>query len=270
MTHTGQTSANADSRFAPDTFAPHPHRSAPTRLFLAQARIESILFLRHGEQILLSLIIPLGLLIGLSLMPVPLEDPVHMVFPMSMAIALMSAGFTGQAIAVAFDRRYGALKRIGASGVPTWALIAGKVAAVGAAVATQLLLLTIVAVFLGWKPVWMGLPISIAFIVVGVAAFTSLGLLLGGTLGSEMVLAMANTAWFILMGAAVFATMFGQFSPSEEAWMTLIPSVALTRGFQDAVVHGHFNLLAFAVLLAWGVLGSALALRFFKFTMDSD
>ncbi|PKZ40670.1 multidrug ABC transporter permease, partial [Kytococcus schroeteri] len=103
-------------------------------------KIESLLFLRHGEQQLLSMVIPLGLLIGLTL--IPGDDASHAVtriFPMALAIALMGAGFTGQAIAVAFDRRYGALKRIGAAGVPTWALIAGKVVAVCIVVLLQVL-----------------------------------------------------------------------------------------------------------------------------------
>lgn len=256
--------------FPPGTFTPQPRPARPQRLLLAQARIETLLFLRHGEQQLLSLLIPTGLLIGLTLMPVPLDEPIMSIYPMSMAIALMSAGFTGQAIAVAFDRRYGALKRVGVSGVPMWALIGGKICAVCIVVLLQLFILTLIATFLGWSPQAAGIPIAFLFILSGVATFTSLGLLLGGTLSSEMVLALANTAWFILMGAAVFGTMFSDPSLSEHTWLSFIPSVALTHGLQDAVVNGHFNSLAFLVLLGWSLLGTFLALRYFKFTMDSD
>ena len=47
-----------------------------------------------------------------------------------MALAVISTAFTGQAIAVAFDRRYGALKRLGATPLPVWGIIAGKSLAV--------------------------------------------------------------------------------------------------------------------------------------------
>ncbi|KAB3523681.1 multidrug ABC transporter permease [Corynebacterium sp. zg254] len=237
----------------------------------SQAKVESLLFLRHGEQQLLSMIIPLGVLIGLSLLPiVDMEDPVHRVFPMSMAVALMGAGFTGQAIAVAFDRRYGALKRIGASGVPKWALISGKVVAVLAVVAVQVVILTAVALLLGWHMSLPGLPAALIIGVVGVAAFTSLGLFLGGTLSSEMVLALGNTIWFIFMGAAAYVTMATELSESATRFLMLIPSVALMEGLQDAFTDGAFNILAFVILAGWGVLGAGLALKTFSFTMNSD
>ena len=166
---------------------------------------------------------------------------------MALAIALMGAGFTGQAIAVAFDRRYGALKRIGAAGVPTWVLIAGKVLAVGVVVCLQILVLTVVAIILGWHGSAVGLPIGLLFVVVGVAAFTSLGLLLGGTLSSEMTLALANTLWFVLLGAAAFVTMVPDLSGLPRTLLGLFPSVALTDGLRDAG-HGSFNTFACGVL----------------------
>jgi ABC-2 type transport system permease protein len=263
-------SRQATGRFSPGQFTPRPRQAPTGRMLLAQARIETLLFLRHGEQQLLSLVIPLGLLVALSLIPlVPLDDPVQSIYPMTVGIALMSAGFTGQAIAVAFDRRYGALKRIGACGVPRRILISGKVLAVGAAVLVQLVVLTVVALLLGWSPSATGALPALLFTVVGVATFTALGLLLGGTLSSELVLALGNTIWFVLMGAAVLTTMDTDIPGPVEAALGVLPSVALTDGLVDAA-SGSFNLPALVVLAAWGVVGGALAVRFFSFTMDDD
>lgn len=257
-------------RFTPGQFAPNPRQAPAGRMLLAQAKIETLLFLRHGEQQLLSLIIPLGLLISLSLVPmVPLDDPIQRIFPMTVGIALMSAGFTGQAIAVAFDRRYGALKRIGACGVPRKVLISGKVLAVTAAVIVQLVVLSIVALLLGWSPSAAGVLPAVLFILVGVATFTALGLLLGGTLSSEMVLALGNTIWFLLMGAAVVSAMDPDIPDAAHAALRLIPSVALTDGLVDAGA-GTMNLVALLVLAGWGLVGGLLAVRFFSFTMDDD
>lgn len=263
-------SRQTSGRFAPGQFTPDPHQAPTGRMLLAQARIETLLFLRHGEQQLLSLVIPLGLLVALSLIPVvPLDDAVQNVYPMTVGIALMSAGFTGQAIAVAFDRRYGALKRIGACGVPRRVLIAGKIMAVGAAVLVQLVVLTAVALLLGWSPSAAGALPAALFILVGVATFTALGLLLGGTLSSELVLALGNTIWFVLMGAAVVAAMDTDLPGPVHAGLRVLPSVALTDGLVDASA-GTMNLPALLLLAAWGVVGGALAVRFFSFTMDDD
>ena len=258
-------------RFVAGTFAPDVRRANSASILRAQSKMESLLFLRHGEQQLLSLIIPMVMLIGLSLLPGLMEEKnVQQIYPMTLAIALMGAAFTGQAIAVAFDRRYGALKRIGASGVPTWALIGGKVCAVAVVVAVQVVILTITAAVLGWSPQLSGIGYAIVVGLFGVAAFTSCGLLLGGTLSSEMVLALSNTVWFIFVGAAVFSTMASGLSEGTAQALKFIPSVALTDGFSAAMNHGQFDWLAVLILLGWAIIGTALTFKFFSFTMDTD
>lgn len=257
-------------RFPVGTFEPAPKQASFVRMLLAQTKIESLLFLRHGEQQLLSLIIPVGLLLGLALVPiVPLEDPVARAFPMVLAVAIMGAGFTGQAIAVAFDRRYGALKRIGAAGVPTSALIAGKIAAVLIVVAIQVLILTVVALLLGWSPPGLGLVIAVIFLILGVGCFTSLGLLLGGTLSSEMVLALANTIWFVLLGAVGYSTVASGLGPQAQTLLQLIPSVALAAGLEESFAGG-VDWFAIVVLAAWAVGGALAARKLFTFTIKGD
>lgn len=257
-------------QFPVGTFTPKPQPASFGTMLRAQAKIESLLFLRHGEQQLLSLIIPVGILLGLSLISaVPLDDPLERAFPMTLAVAIMGAGFTGQAIAVAFDRRYGALKRIGASGVPTPALIGGKIIAVGVVVAIQLILLSIVALLLGWTPTVTGFAIGLVSAILGVGAFTALGLLLGGALSSEMVLALSNTLWFIMMGAAGYVAVASDLSEPIRTALTLIPSVALTEGFL-AGFAGSFPWFPNVVLLGWTILASLAARKFFSFTIQDD
>lgn len=244
--------------FPTGTFTPNTGRAPIRRMVLSQARIESLLFLRHGEQQLLSLIIPLTMLIALSLVPL-IDDAITKVFPLTLAIAIMSAGFTGQAIGVAFDRRYGALKRIGASAVPPWTIIWGKIIAVLAVVTLQTALLTVTALVLGWSMPAAGLIPAAITMFIGVAAFASLGLLCGGTLGSELVLALANLIWFALLGTASYIMLRGG---SGLEW---VPSVALAKGLSISFT-GAFPAFEIGVLCVWLVLGVLGASRFFRFT----
>ena len=260
------TRTGGEPRFAPGTFTPDPRQAGAARMLLAQALIEARLFLRHGEQQLLSLVIPLGSLIALSLLPLlDVEDPVEVVLPLTLAISAVSAGFTGQAIAVAFDRRYGALKRIGASGVPRWVIIAGKVFGVLAVSAVQTILLSGTALVLGWRPDPLTLPVAILTLIVGIAAFTALGLLMGGTLSSEIVLALANLVWFLLIGTASYIQIRADGIGDWADWTVIIPSVALTQGLTGGLAGG-FPAVELLVLAVWAVIAGAVTVRVFKFT----
>lgn len=244
--------------FPVGTFVPDTGRASTVKMVLAQARIESLLFLRHGEQQLLSLVIPMTMLIALSTLPL-IQDPLPKVFPLTLAISAMSSGFTGQSIGVAFDRRYGALKRMGASGVPAWTIISGKIVAVLAVVTLQTVLLSTTALLLGWTVDPTTLFAAAVTLAFGVAAFASLGLLFGGTLGSEMVLALANLIWFILLGTASYVMLRGG---SGLEW---VPSVALAQGIARAF-DGGIPTLEIGVLACWFLVGGISASRFFRFT----
>ncbi|WP_085550034.1 ABC transporter permease [Corynebacterium pollutisoli] len=251
------------TRFSTGTFAPAPRRAPQARMIAAQGRTETILFLRHGEQQLLSVIIPLVALVLTATMPMFSEQTsLAQLLPMVLAIATSSSGFTGQAIAVAFDRRYGALKRTGASGVPASTIIFGKVIAVAAMSALQILLLGSVALFLGWRASPGGVVLGLVILLLGITTFTALGMLMGGTLSSEMVLALANLIWFVLVGALGWVV----FSHGLDAagWYTAIPTVALAAGLTDAFA-GVVPWLEIAVMAAWAVVASVLAVRWFRF-----
>lgn len=122
-----------------------------------------------------------------------------------LTLSVMGTAFTGQAIAVGFDRRYGALKRLGGTPLPPLVIIAGKILATLVLVAGQSILLGAIAALLGWRPDPAGLAVAVVMIVLGSIAFSAMGLLLGGTLRAEIVLALANLIWFVLIGAAGLA-----------------------------------------------------------------
>jgi len=253
--------------FPAGTFRPDPRPNSVPRMLAAQYGLELKLLLRNGEQLLLTMFIPITLLIGLTLLPLGSfgEHRVGVFVPAIMALAVISTAFTGQAIAVAFDRRYGALKRLGATALPVWGIIAGKALAVVTVVFLQALLLGGIGLALGWRPHPVGLLLGAVIIALGTAGFVAMGLLLGGTLRAEIVLAVANLLWFVFAGLGAL-TLETQAVPRAVALVArLTPSGALTEALSQAMTLS-VDWFGIAVLAVWGGLSALAALRWFRFT----
>jgi ABC-2 type transport system permease protein len=264
--------AHAQPRFAPGTFTPAPGRGKLGRMLFVHARVEASLTLRHGEQILLTVLIPMALLIGLSLLNIlPATDlgstsKVDWITPRIFALAVMSSAFTGQAIALGFDRRYGVLKRLSTTALPPWLLVAGRVVAALVVVLLQAVALGIVAALLGWSPSPSGLAIGLVFLLVGTLSFGALGVLLGGSLRAEAVLALANIIWFVLLLAGGILLAPTSLPAGVGDVVMLLPSGALAEGLRSALVDGSFSWGPLGVLAVWAVAAGALASRTTKLT----
>ncbi|MHA6800416.1 ABC transporter permease [Bounagaea algeriensis] len=234
-----------------------------------QTRIETLLILRHGEQVLLTLIIPLLMLIGLSLLHLgDLPEPrVDSVTPRILALAVMSTAFTGQAIALGFDRRYGVLKRLAATALPRWTLVSGRVLATLLVVAIQAAVLGVVAALLGWSPHLPGIAPAVLMLVLGTLSFGGLGVLVGGTLRAEIVLALANAVWLVLVFAGGLALPAEQLPAHLGTIVGYLPSGALAEGLDAALLHGAPpGWGPVLVLLAWGAVTGGLAARTTRLT----
>lgn len=249
---------------------PAPGAAPRSRMLAAQAHLELSLTLRRGESVLLTLIIPIGLLVFFSavdVLPTTTESAVDFLVPGVLALAIMSTAFTGQAIATGFERSYGVLKRLGATPLPRSILLAGKTLAVLAVEVVQLVLLIGVGFALGWDPGASALGIGwVALLVLlGTAAFSGLGLLMAGTLRAEATLAAANGVYLVLLlvGGVVFP--LAELPGWLRAVAEILPTAALSDGLRavlaDGAGPGAGNLV---VLAAWAVGAPALAARTFR------
>jgi hypothetical protein len=109
-------------------------------MVVAQGLMEARLLLRNGEQVVLALVIPLLLLTVGAVAPgidLGTQRRIDVLAPGILALAVMSTAFTSLAIATSFERRYGVLKRLGASPLPRTGLLAGKLLAVAIVEALQ-------------------------------------------------------------------------------------------------------------------------------------
>lgn len=254
----------------PDHAARGPVRAAPAhRRILAQARFEAGGILRNGEQLLLSLVLPIIVLLGLSLTGIldvlgigtGGRSPVAVAAAGVLGLAIASTAFTGQAIATGFDRRYGVLRQLATTPLGTSGLIWGKLLAVLAVVLVQFALIAVIALVLGLDAPVDPFAVGLAGLL-GTAVMLTWGLVLGGALRAEATLALANLLWVLM--AAVGGLVVAQAG----LWGALVrftPSGALGDAMRAAVLDGTVDLRALAVLLAWTVLGLLAARRWFDF-----
>ncbi|MCN9239649.1 ABC transporter permease [Streptomyces sp. RY43-2] len=233
----------------------------------AQAALETKMLLRNGEQLLLTVVIPTLLLVLFSSVDVVdtgSGKSVDFLAPGILALAVMSTAFTGQAIATGFERRYGVLKRLAASPLPRWGLMAAKTVSVLVTEVLQVVLLTVIAFALGWSP--QGNPLAVLLLLIlGTAAFSGLGLLMAGTLKAEATLAAANLVFLLLLVGGGVVVPLDKFPSGAEDVLGLLPISALSEGLRDVLQHGAGmpwgNL---GILAVWAVLGLAAAGKFFR------
>lgn len=251
----------------PGTFTPDAGAAPLPRMLLAQAGIELRLALRQGEQVLLTLIIPvlvtLLLVLG-SLIETDGSGRADYFVPGILALAVVSSAFTGLAIATGFERKYGVLKRLGATAMPRSVLLGGKTLAVLGIQALQLSVLVVLGLILGWQP--RGSVVgAVVIVLLGTAAFAALGMVLAGTLRAEATLAAANLVWFLLLIGGGLLLPLSRLSEGAAPALQFLPSAALADGLRAVFQDGSALPIAPAlILLGWSVVGFAAAVRWFR------
>jgi ABC-2 type transport system permease protein len=252
---------------APLDFSPAPGAAATRSMFAAQTRMELRLLLRNGEQVGLTLVIPLLLEFFFNLpLLYSLNTPrrIDFVVPSVLALAVMSASFTGLAIATGFERKYSVLKRLGATALSRPVLLAAKTAAVALLQVLQAALIAGFGLVLGWHPAgnaaW-----AVLLIALGTATFGGLGLLLAGTVRAEVTLAAANLVWLVLLFAGGIAIPLDRYPTAAADVLRYLPSAALSDGLHQVLQHGGgLPVRPVLTLLVWAVLALPAAARWFR------
>ncbi len=246
----------------------------PATIVRSQAGLEWRLMMANGEQILLTLIIPVVLLVGLSLTEFVSLDAdtrigrLDILVPGVLALAVMSSAFTALAISTGFDRRSEAIKFLGTTPLSRTGLLMAKTIAVLGVLVVQLAVILVTAFLLGWRAEGTAL-LSIPLIVLGTLTFTALGLALAGVLRAEATLAAANAVYvLLLLGGGVIVPS----SDFPEPWNDLVgvlPSAALADGLRQTMstsLDAATLLGCGVVLLVWAIIGSFIVRKWFKWT----
>ncbi|MGQ7788621.1 ABC transporter permease [Nesterenkonia sp. PF2B19] len=246
-------------------------RPAPaSRRILAHGFYETRNTLRNGEQLLVSIILPVLVLIGAHRLDIVsgttaggLSVPgIDVITPGVLALSVMASAFTGQGIAAGFERQYGVLAYLSTTPLGPTGLILGKAVAVVCVVVIQVVVIGAAGLMLGWQPDPGGLAWLSLVLVLGATAFTALGLLLAGTVRAEATLALTNILW-VLLGAAG-GTVFPLDHDGPGALLLLLPSAALGEGLRAASIDGALAPVPALVLAGWSVLAVLAARRWFQ------
>jgi ABC-2 type transport system permease protein len=230
------------------------------------------MLVRNGEQLLLTLVIPVLLLTAFSLDHHLVSEgsgkPVNFLVPGMIALAVLSTAFTSQAIATGFERRYGVLKRLGSTPLSRGGLIGAKTVTVLGVELAQTVILLGVGLALGWQPHTAGPAAAvwvILLVLAGTAAFSGLALLMAGTLRAEATLALANLIYLVLLGLGGIIFSLNKFPAAARPVLTLLPSGALSDGLHKVLQYGSgLPLRDLAVLAVWAVILITLAARLFR------
>ncbi len=236
---------------------------------VAQLGMELRLTARRGENLLVTLVIPVVVLLFFATFPVGDTGgrPVDFVLPGVLALAVISTSLVNLGISTAYERSYGVLKRLGGTPLPRAGLIAAKI---GTVVIIELLQLAILAgtamVVLGWQlgPGANAGLVSLA-LVLGSLAFAGLGMWMAGSLRAETVLAGANALFlaFLLVGGIVVPV--DRLPAALADLARLLPADALAEALRAGTgTPGVDAGGPLAVLTVWAVVAVAAAVVRFR------
>jgi ABC-2 type transport system permease protein len=240
------------------------------KALLAQLRVELTLAARRGESVLITLVVPLVLLVFFgAVSPAPVLDvgmsPLDYLVPGILALAVVSTSMVSLGIATAFERYYGALKRLLGSPLPRSTLIAAKTLSVLLIEVMQIgLLIGVARLMFGWQARG-SLLLALASLLLGTAAFAGIGLLMAGALRAEATLAMANGTYLVLLLLGSFVLPIERLSSPLVPVARALPAAALTEATRAALNGADQAALGpLALLAVWAAVALGLASATFR------
>ena len=244
-----------------------PARPAPwASMALALAAHEVRMGLRRGEALLITYVIPLGVLLVFSafgpIAATATTRPVDQLLPGAISLAVIAAAFVALAISTGFERQYGVIKRLGGSPAGSSVVVAAKTASVVLVELVQLVLLVGVAAgVLGWSAgPTASAAIVLAALVLGTIAFAGLGLLLAGTLRAEATLALANLLFLVFLVLGGIVVPLERLPEALARIAAALPPAALTQALAIGLGHAAGDAgPSLALLAGWAAVLALLA-----------
>jgi len=248
--------------------------SGPMRHLWRQIRYQNTMFWRTPVAAFFTILLPIMFLVLFNLLFGNADIgrvPFSQFFTPAIAVfAAISASFTNLAINTAMNRDQGILKRIRGTPLPPWIYLAGRIGSAVIIAAISILLMF----FLGWllydfQIVWSRLHEAVLVFLVGLAAFSALGLAVSAVVkNSDAVPAVANA---VILPMAFVSDVFIQTDEAPDWLQTIgdiLPMKHFVSLFGDAFnpfVEGSvLGWGSLAVMVAWGAAALVVTVRFFS------
>ncbi len=240
------------------------------RRVIAQARFELRLLARNGENLLVTLVIPLAVLVFFTAVPVlPTGDraPVDLLTPGAMTLAIMGSAMVSLGISTGFERDQLVLKRLAVTPLRRSELIAAKSLAVIALQGAQITLLVLTALALGWRPhaSAAGVLVAVVGLLLASVAFAGIGLAIAGRLPALRSLAVINLVFL------AFLLLAGVIVPLETLPTPLaLLAQGLPPAWTTALLHSTLGGVGpawpvpLAILTAWAAVAGLVATMAFR------
>lgn len=227
------------------------------KAFRSQLRTELALSSRQGEQLLVSLGIPLLILVFFSTVHIlptgGAKAPVDFLAPAVLALAVMSTAMVSLGIGTGFERHYGVLKRLGASPLGRGRWVAAKITTVVIIEVVQWIVLIIAGTLLGWDPPATGWAAAVLGALLGTAAFAGIGLLLAGVLPGLATLAVANGLYLVLLLIGGMMIPLSELPDGLATISKALPAAPLAAVITGALGDGRIASWAWISLTVWAV-----------------
>jgi ABC-2 type transport system permease protein len=227
--------------------------------------------IQRGETLLLTVGIPVLLLVFFSLSHViatPTSRRVDFIAPGILALCVLSTSLVALSIATGFERSFGVLRRLHVTPLGRRRLIGAKVAGVVVTEALQVVVLSVVALLLGWHPrggVAGGLEVA-ALLLLGSAGCAGIGLAFAGRLRAEVNLAASNGLYLVLLLVSGIVVPLSSLPLIVRRAVIALPSGSLAEGLHRVLGQGvSASATDWLVLGLWAVLAPLVAARTFRF-----
>jgi ABC-2 type transport system permease protein len=232
---------------------------------LVQAGVEARLAARRGENLLAMIGVPVAVLLFFGGF-VLAHGAVGGLLPGTLALAIVASGLVNLAIATAYERGYGVLKRLGGSPLGRSGLVAAKLTVVVAIALAQVGgLIAVAALVLGWRPGPDASVLAVAVTsLVGAAAFAGLGLTIASTLRPEAALVVANVLFLLTLGFGGALVPIGDLPAPLADIVRVLPMGALSEAFASALGSGGALAAPLAIVGAWAIASLVVAARTFR------
>ncbi len=238
------------------------------RVLRFQTIMEFRLLLRQRETVFFGLVLALMFLffVGVAFRSGVYRGytSVDSLLPPYLTMAVMSIALVNLGISFATQRATGALKRFGGTPLPRMTLVLAKVLSSAVLIAVSCGLLTVVSIGL-YGIRLHGDPLeAVVALLIGIAAFSAIGIALGGSIAADGAAAVTNAIYLPLLFLGGSFIPVARLPRSLQDLALALPPAHLVRALDAILVRGHGLASTgwdLPIVAAWGLLAVIAAAR---------